>query len=227
MTAHLLDNRLAPLTDTVGLLQASCEDVAGWWTAPRPRGGPFTSRRIDGTLEQLLRRLLPLTAPGVRELFVPTEGGWTANFSNYLGGGAIDLVVRRACKDLGCRGAAVVAAEDTVREGGREGVPGGTMLSLFDGKSHVRTLAAMRADNYRWVFQAAGDPLPFEETERYTHRSIRARLTPEMLDRYLRAWAGIRLFDPDFYAPEGWAILVETGFFGAPKEWTLEEARAR
>ena len=61
-----------------------------------------------------------------------------------------------------------------------------------------------------WEFNQYRDPLPFEDTSRYTTRPIRNRFTFEMLRSYLKA-LGLRPFDEDFYLPPGSeeAILVE------------------
>ena len=51
-----------------------------------------------------------------------------------------------------------------------------------------------------------GTPLPFEQTEKYTERLKKNRLTVEMIEEYCKH-LGISLFDLDFYQSK--AALIE------------------
>jgi hypothetical protein len=61
--------------------------------------------------------------------------------------------------------------------------PGNAISAVQAGKS-VRTVYAM-LDNDRWIFFQNGDPLPFEDIDRYRARKKRDRLTPEIISVYL------------------------------------------
>ena len=74
----------------------------------------------------------------------------------------------------------------------------------WDGRR--RSVSAVR-DGAHWVFDAVGEPFAFEEIERYSHRSVRERLNAAMVGRYLEAM-GIRAFEREHFAPEGYGILV-------------------
>jgi hypothetical protein len=206
------------------LVEAEPAATAAWFY---PRSDQCPREIVQGSFEELLARLPPLTSPHpMRALFVRSGRIWTAHFHNGREGGNVDLLAESASEKLDCRAAGVDVTADTWRAGGREGVPGGTTLSLFELGERVRTIYAIR-DGDRWEFDQWGDPLPFEEVERYGERRIRDRFTPEMAERYMRAWAGIRIFDADFYAPDGRGILLH---WQKPKPTvveSLEEAQSR
>ncbi len=111
-----------------------------------------------------------------------------------------------------------------------KGVYGCVQFILFASETrqylnYERSLAAAN-DGGRWVFHANGTPQPFEEPERYEAKRVMDRFTPEMLERYCTA-LGIRLFDPNFYGPDG--LLISTPGFrpGHFIPLTLEQARER
>lgn len=64
--------------------------------------------------------------------------------------------------------------------------------------------------NPRWEFWESGEPLPFEQTERYKERIKKKRLTNEMLLDYLLA------LDWDLRSPDFWKSDGDTCYF----EWT-------
>jgi hypothetical protein len=74
---------------------------------------------------------------------------------------------------------------------------------VHKGASTVRALALVWEG--RRTFEAYGDPLPFEETDRYKHRLRRERLTPDVLQRYC-AHLGLFPHDPSFYGETGYLI---------------------
>jgi hypothetical protein len=88
----------------------------------------------------------------------------------------------------------------------------------------TRAILAMN-DGGPWRFDLVGEPLPFEQVERYSARRIRDRFTIPMLRDYLLA-LDIRAFDADFYAPDRRGTLMElTGVDPVFKD-SLAEARA-
>ena len=79
----------------------------------------------------------------------------------------------------------------------------------------------------KWDFGTGGEPLPFEETEKYSEKLARNRFTPEMLDRYLKHF-GIDFFNENFYMPEGskaYLFELKRDLYANEKEMTLEQAR--
>jgi hypothetical protein len=60
----------------------------------------------------------------------------------------------------------------------------------------------MLSDQDGWEFDNYGEPLPFEDVEKYKEKFARNRFTPEMLDTYLNE-CGIDFFNEDFYMPHG------------------------
>jgi hypothetical protein len=221
----LLDDRFWPITTHFLFVETRPELEARVWAEESRR--PSRCDEVEGSLEQLLALLPPLTSPlALRRLFMRAGEGWTAEFSNSLSGGNVFLLAWSASLKGQCRAAALVVVEDTWRAGGREGRPGATGLSLFDRGTRVRGISATR-DLDRWTFETAGEPLPFEDVARYERRVIRDRFPPELAALYLEAWAGIRVFDPDVYAPDRRGILLRWDEPEPTTTETLEQAQAR
>ena len=82
-------------------------------------------------------------------------------------------------------------------------------------------------DGDRWRFDMVGEPLPFEDVERYRARRVRDRFPHDLLDRYLQE-LGVSVFDADFYMPEGRAFLLQSrkSEVLALDTVTLEQAQA-
>ena len=72
----------------------------------------------------------------------------------------------------------------------------------------TRLLRAWINDSERWTWDVSGKVQPFERPERYQARRIRDRLTIETMTEYAAA-LGLRPFDADFYAPDGFGAIVE------------------
>ena len=104
-------------------------------------------------------------------------------------------------------------------------------LSGPDGEPPGNAIRVIYAanDGGPWEFGQFGEPLPFEETERYQARRVRDRFTMEMLRDYLQA-LGIRAFEADYYLPpeDNTAVLLERTDLRLSelKNYTLAEARA-
>jgi hypothetical protein len=197
---------------------------------PRPKLPPgeavFDVEVVEGRLEDALRALLPLTmAEPSRVLFVPTAGPWTAYFDNGSRGPDAFPPMSYLARRLRTRGLRVVA----VRPG--EGRYAASILELYGPEDREwlnveRAISAMR-DGDRWRFETTGEPLPFEELERYTARRVRDRFPHELLDRYLQE-LGLRVFDEPFYMPDRRAFLLRSRrpHLGQKATVTLEQARA-
>lgn len=234
---ELLGGRLAPVTGTIGFLEAPlAAAVKGFldWERPihEPLGRSLSARPVSGTLEEALRALLPLTDTlRQRHLFVPTASRWCAFFDNGHQGTDAVSTMSGLAQRLGCRGARVTAIPDTI-EGesrGAKGRYGALVLELYGPEpthflNYVRTIGAVN-DGGRWSFAAAGTPLPFEECEAYGARRIRDRFTFDLLERYARA-LGLNPFDEDFYLPrpgaEAWLIEKQGAFPPQLRTFSLE-----
>jgi hypothetical protein len=233
----LLNDRLAPITSTIGFLQTDLQNgVEGFihWQEriQHQRGVVLNMRHIEGHLGSTLMALLPLTSVEARRfLFVPTTGSWVAFFDNgYRGTDAIGPMAYLA-RTLGCRALRVVIVphHQPKREKGHwRGRYGATILDLFgpDVKNHSNTIRSITVmnDGGKWEFDEIGDRLPFEEAEAYKAKRIRDRFPVELLARYLRH-LGLDPFDEQFYCPQ--AVLVEKVGPSAPamKEYSLEQVR--
>ena len=228
----LFDDRLAPITSTIGFVEVECERAAEAFIAWRGRINERVKRRdVAGELEEVLLELLPLTDNDRRRfLFVPTRSPWTAYFDNGVRGAEPQAHMSYLAAEIGCRGVRAVAVPNTERRRGG-GRCGAVILEVYGPEDTeflnvVRTVAAAN-DAGRWRFTESGDPFPFERTDRYREPSVPDRFTVEMLREYLEE-LGIRAFDEEFYRPDDGAILVEKKGWKRldVREYTLEDARA-
>lgn len=204
----LLENRLVPLTDTIGFLQCPVEVARSAfldWQRPiqERRGTLLHERRVAGSLEAMLRELLPLTSVECRRfLFIPTHAGWTAFVDNGHQGTDAFAPISYLAKKIGCAG---VRATDALP--GR--TQGGTVFELYspqdtDWLNVVRSISAAPTDG-RWAFNASGTKLSFEKPEFYARPKIKDRFDSEILKQYLGE-LGIEAFYPGFYSEEGFVI---------------------
>jgi hypothetical protein len=245
----LLDNALTPITKELGFLetdvQAAVEAYVAWMTPllgesdrvyPDTPHRTLTTRAGTGSLRDVLLRLLPLSSIHRRSLFVPTASGWCAYFDNGWQGSNVFSTMSYLAKLLRCRGLRIVAVDDTsardheLPPARRE--EGALMFELYvdhdtQWLNTERAIIVMR-DGGPWKFLQSGNPLPFEDTTRYTARKVRDRFTYEMLVEYAAA-LGLRPFDEDFYLPpeRPTAVLVEQegGTFPNYREYTLAQAQ--
>lgn len=237
----LLDDRLAPITDSIGFIQGECAFVSGkfieWQEELRHRFSFIKMndvRTIPGDLEQVLRSLLPLRqGQSNRFVFIPTTGGWTAYFGNNYRGTDPSAIAYLA--DLSGGLTVWVVAKPYVprrRPGGpRQGRNGALIMDVTgpeetDWLNRIRTI---RLENHigRWEFSQSGQPFAFEDTERYRSRSVRKRFDFGMLKRYLEGM-GLSAFDENFYLPSNshGAILVEQETHDSnSRDVSLAEAR--
>src|ERR1044071_4333261 len=218
----LLGGRLAPITSTVGFLEAPLDDAVRAFvdwdrSVHEPLGVSVTRRPVTGGLEEALLSLLPLTSVvRRRHLFVPTAGPWVAFFDNGHRGTDAFSVMSYLAQGLRCRGMSVTAVPDTI-EGefvGARGQYGGLVLEVYGPErthflNYVRSISLVN-DGANWDFSQHGTPFPFEDVSRYSARRKRDRFTFEMLERYLSE-QGLSPFEEEFYLPDsaGAAQLVE------------------
>ena len=201
----LLEDRLVPLTNTFGFLPCPVDVATSAfldWQRPIQdgRGVALEARAVHGSLEALLRTLLPLTSVERRRfLFMATRSEWTAFVDNGHQGTDAFPPVSYLAQAIGCRG---VRATDAAS--GR--TQGGTIFELYGPQDTgwlniERSISAIRTDG-RWAFSASGTALVFEKPEFYARRRIKDRFDTGVLKTYLAA-LGIDAFDPAFYADEG------------------------
>jgi len=232
---QLLDDRLAPITSTVIFFEADFVEAAAAFTSWQTpiqlkRGVSLVRSRVQGDLESVLRKLLPLTNVEERRfLFIPTRNSWTAFFANGHRGTDPSTYIATLLKCRAVRATAVLHTMSRDEQGAR-GRWGATIFSLFGPETSSASIRSIYAanDGGKWVFDAYGLKQPFEETERYSARPIKDRFTPDMLDRYLQA-LGIHAFDEAFYQCEqrGAELVFKQGP-SSPKlqEFSLEEVQS-
>jgi len=209
---ELLDGEFAPFTHCWGFLEAPLAQVAAMvaeWS--RVRSDDVRQIPFQGTLRDSLRRLG--TIQPYREITLRTQSPWTAFFgggSQGIEGGNVGFL----CEPLRCRGVAVTCVPHTMTrsrfKAGLQGTYGMVQFELYGphggpaGMDYVRLISAS-VETSRWEFETIGEVQPFEKPEYYAAKRIPDRFTPEVLEEYCAA-LGLRLFDPDFYGPEGFVI---------------------
>lgn len=237
----LFNDKLAPITSEIGFIEADYQEATEAflkWQRPllKPRDIHLHQRIVSGSLEKVLKSLLPLTdVDGVRYLFIPTvNASWTAFFDNGWRGTNADTVGVVA-EYLQRRGLRVVAIPNTIQghTKGARGRYGGVILTVYGLTDNpvnncIRNISVIN-DGDRWTFDQFGEPFPFEQTDKYSERRIKDRFTFEMLESYLREMS-LFPFSENFYLPpsNNEAILVEKRGRLHPtmKAYSLEEARA-
>ena len=166
---------------------------------------------VDAGLAQAAPLLLPLTqTPYGRNLLVGTRStDWTAYFdANPRGGdprGAVSVLSRR----LDSAHVVVYATPFRDEPSAVPGIQGAVQWEYSpDGSpGNQRAVALVEGEgSSRFQFEAWGPVQAWEDTDAYTARQKRRRITPQLVDDYCRA-VGIDPFDPAFYA--GPSVLIE------------------
>ena len=219
---NLLDDRYAPITDSIGFLETDFRQVVAADQRWRASLGGYAGRPIGGVLSALLDALLPLTGPQRRSVWVQTSGRWTAYFDNFVNGTDAFPPISYLCQQIGCRGVTIGCRAGTGKRGASAsfGLYGPQPTDFLN---YVRTVAAVE-DMGRWEWSANGAVQPFEEVAQYLQRRVRDRLTRDMLDRYATA-LGIRPFDESFYGTSGY-VVENTRIPRTVRTETLQQARA-
>lgn len=234
----LLHDRLAPITTSMGFLNAGLVDAAKeleFWLKDikEPQGIVIKRREIHDSLEEIFKVLVPLsTMMSRKRLLIATTSNWTCYLDNRYRGtdpSAISVLARR----LKCQTLWMIAKPHTYNKEGkrRSGRQGALLLEVFgpedtDWQNIVRSIRLVNNAG-SWEFELTGTPFPFEKTERYEARKKTDRFTFEMLKDYLDH-LGLQPFDEYYYLPEGKgnAILLDhTGTANDVKHVSLEEAR--
>jgi len=188
------------VTKEVGYFDTPAAELADWIV--EAFGSGWKARPADWmSLADAVRCLTP-SVPLSRYAVVPIDS-WALVLNNGPLGTDVGVLPSRTAKTLGCRALRAVCVEND-----DPGFPA-RMLALYEPDSpdpsrFVRSIVAAN-DGGRWVFETAGDPLEFEQIDRYTARRKADRFTSELLYEYLR-----KLHVPFDQEPDwGRAILVE------------------
>lgn len=214
--ARLLGGSASPIGWSVQFVEAPADVLLT--AVLDARQGTRLDIRAPEDFPACLAALLPFEAPWTRELLVPC-GTWTAYLNNFVNGGDSSAIATALARRLGVR---CVMAEHAPRHGpGHEG----TQLWLYgpDGEPPLmyrRTVSAVATDG-RWQWETSGEPLSFEETDRYTSRRVRDRFDRPMLLRYLEA-LGIPADDDNAY---GQGVLVQQLVDWPRRTVSLEQER--
>ena len=199
----LLNNDFFPITTHIGFLEADLETVIQADRSGRLSDGGYKVSHLSDSFPKLLERLLPLTGPSTRNVWIQTAGKWTAYFDNFRIGGDPYGPICHGARHAGCRGVMIVNSPQTPTWWG------GRRFTVFnpDGprwRNITREISAIN-NGGRWNWTISGNPQSFEELSRYQARRIKDRLTPEMLERYCAA-LGIQVFDESFYGDQGYLV---------------------
>lgn len=198
-----------PAIDFAEALFLRTEEITKMWELP----WQVKKRAVHGGLHGKLQALLPLTSVrGSKTLVSETQSNWSAYIPNGHRGGDVHAEPTYLAGKLGIRTLTVVLVEDVP-----QGQPGSIQFIFRDGRNAVEvktrygtmyestTRSISVHKEGRWEFSQHGNPLPFEEIENYDAKKIKDRLTLEMIERYCDQ-LGIKLFDPTFYAGDGFVI---------------------
>ena len=191
------------------VVAARAEMLTKMWELP----WEVKKQYVQGSLEKKLDALLPLTSVrSSKTLVSATRANWSTYIPNGSQGGDAHSEPSYLAGKLGVRTLTVVLVEDVPN-----GQPGSVQFVLRDGRQAVAvearhgimhqypTRSIVVHKESHWEFSEQGERLPFEEVERYQRKKIRERLTFEMVERYC-GHLGIQLFDPEFYAGEGYVV---------------------
>jgi hypothetical protein len=183
------------------------------------RAGAKIEMRAAEPYPAVLQTLVPFEAPWTRELVMPC-GAWTAYLNNGINGGDSTAIGQAVARQLSVRH---VMAEHTLPYG-----PGHQATQLWIsgplGKPPlmVERVISATATNGRWEWHTSGEPLPFEDVDRYSARNIRDRFDRRMLLGYLNA-LGISADDDTAY---GDGVLVQQIVDWPRRTVSLEDARS-
>jgi hypothetical protein len=218
-----------PVTGDLGLIRAPVAEVAAAFATWQGGLGHAHAAHQAESLAEALDRLPPLSTELRRVLFLPTRSDWTIFLRSGINGS--DPFAPMSCL-AGTMG--VLALRVCAR--GPEATWPASILEAYAPPSlggtpplgYRRRVVAMN-DGGRWIFEAAGEPFPFEDLAAYRRPRKRERFTTDMLVRYLEA-LGARPFADEFYAASAArpAIVLDrrTRWPKPPPEYSLAEVIA-
>ena len=219
--AELLGGLYSPIGWSVGWIEMPLHDVLSAlvrWR--RDLGADLHVQELGQCWPGCLERLDPLEAPWTTELLVSHMCGWTCYLNNDLKGGDVFPATGHLARLLKVR--AVISTHQPMTAAGHAS----TQFQLLgpDGEPplmYQRTIAA-HAEDGRWSWDESGQPMAFEEPQRYSARRIRERFDRELLAAYLKSM-GIAVDDDTAYAG---AAVVHQHVTWPTRIQTLDQARA-
>ena len=208
MTLNLFDNRLAPLTYSIGFLNAPITEVADAITQflTRISLSP-TLTPLSGNLEDNLLHLQPLTVNTRPKTLLTstTTPGWTALFDAHAHGDGVAQICPMMAREMSVRGycvASVLPSSIATKSlGGRQFWVLGPEQLL----GHIRSINLIENYPGKRHFEARSEVQPYEDLEAYTNRRRTQRLTDDMLLDYTAA-VGLHPWDEDFYTNPSYLI---------------------
>jgi len=206
--SSLLNDRFAPITSCMGLINGSLRDVnesfvqwqndilAGY-------GQSVVVGHLECHLGDAFSRLQPL-ARGVRTRSLLLElGEWVAYFDNsHLGTDAAGVAAVMATRLLTTAIRLTVRSNKIKRGKGASklGSYGATIFEVFEGNLRSRRSIACANDGGRWVFEQHGAPFLFEDLAAYASKKVRERFPPYLLERYVHEFGVDPFSERAYYA---------------------------
>lgn len=187
-------------TEEVGYFECDAYSLAEWIRQGLDGRWELRVRDAWASVNDAVAELAP--RPLISKYACVPVGRWTIVLTNGPNGTDVGVLPSQAARELGCRAVRAVSVGD------RNEFPA-RILAIYgpEGKPPLRLVRSIVAakDGDRWVFEAAGTLLPFEDRSAYAQPVKARRLTPEMVHDYLRA-LGVPVDDePDWSK----ATLVE------------------
>lgn len=167
--------RLSEHLEGVALVNSTTSEAAEALASILARYGPVVRAPL-GDWEAVKVFLLPLKSFPTRYALIPFAG-WTAILSDMR----LEMCHVDALGISKRTGAQAVSAY--FRERTRH-------FHLMEGGRSVRDITCYENDG-KWVFFQSGEPASWEDTEAYSRRKGRDRLTPDAVLRYLHAATGV------------------------------------
>lgn len=226
MTLSLFNNRLAPLTYSIGFLNAPITTVADTITQFLTKVGKHgKAHRLSGSLENNLLHLQPLTIGSHPRLLLTstTTPDWTALFDAHARGQGVAQDVSIMAGKLKVRGyyvgCSLTSSVATNSLGGRHFRVLGPEQLLGE----IRSIDLIENNPGKWYFEVGGEVQPYENLDAYSNRRRTQRLTDDMLLDYIAA-VGLHPWDENFYTTPSYLITNTGPTF---ETFTLEQARTR
>lgn len=221
----LLDDRYAPLTYSIGFLQATAKQVAKGMTAFFRRvhfGGKAT--QLQGSLTENLLHLQPLTTTvRPRTLLTGTKlEGWTALFDGHATGQGIGQLTAYMARTMKTRGY-LIAVIPPASNGSPLGARQFHVLGPESELGQVRCIDLVENYPGKWEFHLHGPTQPYEDLDTYTRRRKVDRFTEQTLITYTEA-VGLHPWDENFYTAPYYLI---TNGEQPHHTYSLTEARTK
>lgn len=237
----LLGNVYAPITRGVVFVHADlerCIDAYVRWGKEYRKLPPSTTIRtksMQGSVEDALKTLLPVSNWPTRLVFLPTKlPGWTAVFENSLQGPDFSSLQYVFCNHYGLESLAVHDIPNTYDPKTNKGVRGLRGGARFHPDSEWKTHRVVTIGKNNYLFPSGENfPFPQESLEvlrekilqNPKYRSPKSRLTHKIFEKKL-AEKGFYPFKTEFYAPDNHFVLAEeVGPEIKPVGVSLTEAR--